>query len=164
MRFKVHLLQYLVDVPTKFGFKVYAPFIKAEIAIPMLQLSDECRKMRKWQVDYFRKNDLYVEDQEINEDGQNNLNAQALVNFPLQSLDRELLKEIINPNYVDWINKNLLNTVSSKLISGLHRLNFKGAWRLKNWIPDNHLKAYFAYLTLHPLQKLIELRSQYLRK
>ena len=91
----------------------------------------------------------------------NNLDKPGLYNIPLQPLDIGLLREVINPSYIEWINRNILvnrplvrfkeNLLDvPKLGGGLKRIGWK----------DNSIIAYNAYLTLKPIEQLIRKRNK----
>ncbi|MEM6630826.1 MAG: asparagine synthase-related protein [Bacteroidota bacterium] len=161
MRMKMMLLKYLMVIPREFDFEVFAPFIEEESALAMHNLSNEQKQNRKWQADYFESVGLDIENRMLEFDNGNTLNSQSLKHQRIPLLSEKLLGEIISPNYVAWINKNLLNTAKSKFS---YRMNsyLKGKRLVHRLAPkDNHLEAYFAYLVLNPLQKLIEERNSH---
>ena len=163
IRAKIMLLKYLLEIPKTFKFKPFAPFIDQDVALSMLCLPCDERKKRKWQRDYFAKINLDIESEKLSFSRQNSLNTQALKKIPLLPLKTDILREIVKPGYVDWINRNLLNTRISKFRHRLGILRKKNKF-IRNFLPkDRHLKAYFAYLTLEPLQRLIIERDRFLR-
>lgn len=163
MRVKIMLLKYLLEIPKTFNFRPFAPYIDQDIALSMLCLPCDERKDRKWQKDYFTKINLNIESEKLSFSPQNSLNTQALKKIPLLPLKTDILREIIKPGYVDWINRNLLNTRVSKYRYKLGILRKKNKFIRKFLPKDRHLKAYFAYLTLEPLQRLIVERDRFLR-
>lgn len=168
MRFKIILLNYLIKVPKEFGFTPYAPFIDQEIALSMLCLPDDLRKNRKWQVEYFKKIGWDLEKITTKASFKNTLNTQAMLRYPVAPLNKKILREIIKEDYVDWINKNLLNSFQSrmrfKISKSLNKARFRGKRFIQPYMPkDEHLKAYFAYLTLYPLEQVIKKREAFLR-
>ncbi len=72
----------------------------------MLNPPPERRANRRWQSDFFAKVGLDLGDQGLVSTGQNNLNFQALRRLPLRPLERDRLGELIDPAYVNWINRH----------------------------------------------------------
>lgn len=63
MRFKLILLSYLLTVPEYFGYPAWAPFLDLRNVEAILSLpAGERKKERRWQIEYFKAHDLYVED------------------------------------------------------------------------------------------------------
>jgi hypothetical protein len=153
MRFKLMLLSYLLRVPRLFGFESWSPYLDIDIAMAMLNLPPERRANRQWQRDFFAKEGLDLESQGLVSTGQNNLNFQALRRVPLRRLDRNLLERIIDPTYVDWINRNALISRTGDLrrrLAGVHKVG--GALRRVGLAPPPTLEAYCAYLCLRPIE------------
>ena len=165
MRFKLILLKYLKILPEYYGFKVVAPFLDQNIALSMLNLDFEFKYKRKWQKEYFKEFDLNIEAKRAHKSFKNTLNTQAILNIPPPPLSPKILAEIIDKNYVEWINKNLLQHHKRYLESiRLFLRKRRFIWEIANPSPISqvNLKAYKSYLTLYPLQKLIEERDNYL--
>ena len=162
LRHKQVLLSYLFRVPEKLGYAPWCPFLDLELAAAMLNLPPNRRKDRAWQRDFFRKNGIMVEEHCRPELLPNTLNMQALDKVPLEPLDREVLSEVVSPDYVDWINRytprTALNAFQEALLSvrGLGRM-----WRVfTGRIPrSNRLRAYLAYLVLYPIERLLRSRT-----
>jgi len=171
MRFKIILLSYLLKVPRYFGFNVYAPFLFEDIAMAILNLSKNRRENRKWQSDFFEKNKIDLENMNLIADYDNNLNITGIRKVKPKPLSFNILKEVIDVNYVNWINSKIQNskiillsdTIMLKLmttpkIGGLLRrigLNFDMFHGSKDIS-----KAYCAYLTLKPIENLIIKRNK----
>ncbi len=147
LRNKMMLLRYLMVTPVLFGFAPWSPFLDINVGMGMLRLPDNRRQDRLWQKEYFARRNLDVESAGLAEDKDNTLNLQAILLSPPDPLDPELLREIINPDYVRWANMGMLR----------HAKNLPGVTR------QGVLKAYFAYLTMRPLEKLIRRRDAALR-
>lgn len=133
-RMKVVLLSYLLRVPERYGYEVWSPFLDYKAVVGMLNIPIERRRGRKWQIDYFKKKDLLVGDWGLLNDNRqiNNIYEMAFIKSPLNPLNVKLLGRIIDEHYIERINSHISNM---------------GA--------DNY-KWYHAYLTLWPLQKIIE--------
>jgi hypothetical protein len=156
MRLKLMLLSYLMRVPRRFGFQPWTPYLDIDIAMAMLNLPPERRANRQWQRDFFAKVGLDLEDQGLVSSGQNNLDLQALRRIPLTPLDRDLLADLIDPAYVDWINRAARMTWPGDLrrtLAGVRKVG--GALRRLGLGPPTTLQAYCAYLCLRPLENLL---------
>ena len=161
MRMKIMLLSYLMRVPDSLGFKPWSPFLDMEVAIAMLRLPEEQREGRKWQDDFFKK--WNVNNQSLSSCKStrvNMLDRMAMGKVPLVPLNKELLKEIIDTEYIDWINKN----ISSKSFFKKYYYNLFYLPYIKEGIKimkfKNHeINAYNAYLVLKPLEFLLQKRN-----
>ena len=161
MRFKMMLLRYLLEVPQAMGFRPWTPFLTIETALSMLNLPASLRTGRQWQRLLFEAEGLNIEKLPLSFSRANTLNAQALLLLPPPPLKVNLLREIIDPAYVEWINRILaskgwpfslyhqaLSTPRVKgVMAGLGCRNYRA-------------EAYAAYLTLKPLEQLIEKRDR----
>lgn len=156
MRFKLMLLSYLMRVPRRFGFSPWSPFLDIDVALAMLNLPAERRANRAWLRDFFRKEKLDMESQELGGTRQNSLNFQAMRQIPLRPLQRELLGAIVAPAYVDWINHHARMTTMGDLVRALSGMNRVGeAVRRMAVAAPPTLEAYYAYLCLRPLENLL---------
>lgn len=166
MRFKIILLSYLKTIPTLLGFLWWSPFIYIDIAMAMLNIPQKRRYKRIWQKEFFQKHRLDIESMNLKVKYQNTLDLQALRNIPVRPLDISLLREIIKPDYIEWINRNLVNQFSmwkekalekvfnvSKVGRILRRLGFPDAY-------NNKRTAYNSYCVLLPIENLLKKRDQ----
>jgi len=170
MRLKILLLNYLIKVPAHFGFKSWSPFLDSEIAIAMLNLPVEKRKDRLWQTDFFKKNNLYIEDLNLDFALENTLNLQAINNISLQPLNNKLLRELFDERYIESIN-NVLSSKTTyqktiiKLLNvwGSRGLLYRLGYRKSSFDKPSQqiLKTYFAYLTLKPIENLLIKRNTF---
>ncbi len=160
MRFKIILLTYIIKVPNILGFKSWSPFLEKDIALSMLQLPESRRKERIWQKEYFEKRGLDIENMNLKVDYRNTLNHQAMERVRLLPLDMHILSEVIDENYIDWINRlvckktiyyqSLYKLLYTPKVGGLlHRLRFR----------DKILEAYSAYLVLKPIENILNKRN-----
>ncbi|MGF1533388.1 MAG: hypothetical protein ACFCUI_06780 [Bernardetiaceae bacterium] len=161
MQNKTMLLRYLMQVPETMGWHTYAPFADQETALAMLRLPHQERKNRHWQRAFIEDIGWNIEEKITAGQVFNYLNHQAAITHPLPLLDVHLLREIVRPAYVEQINKKLLYSFWQRQRLALHR-RFRKKRVLWRFFTDDFLPAYFAYLNLYPLQKLIEERNQYL--
>lgn len=157
IRMKIMLISYLMCVPQSFGFKPWSPFLIPEVALSMLTLPPERRKNRLWQKEFFQQHRLDLESLDLQVSYQNTLDSQAIRRIRLKPLNVDVLKDVIKPEYVTWINHHVsqqgdfwdwfwqLQTVP-KLGGVLRRLG----------ITENRLQAYNAYVTLKPIENLLK--------
>jgi hypothetical protein len=160
MRFKLMLLSYLVSLPKNLGFQVGAPFLDQKVALSMLTISPERRRGRAWQQEIFVRFGLDLESMDLKASRQNSLDLQALRRIPLRPLDVDLLREVINPNYVSWINTNVQKeTRFDYNIRKLQSLPKVGGVLNRIGVQPRILEAYNAYLTLRPIEGLLKKRN-----
>ncbi|QQE66070.1 hypothetical protein GFS31_27660 [Leptolyngbya sp. BL0902] len=160
MRFKIILLSYLMRIPRHLGFQAWSPFLDIETALSMLTLPSERRKNRLWQKEFFEKNNLNLEDMGFKTNKSNTLNLQAMKISPLDPLNSNLLREIIHPDYVEWINRHIPARLTSwDVFWNIHRIPKVRRLVYVFNLEDKRLKAYYAYLTLKPLENLIKRRN-----
>lgn len=155
MRFKLILLSYLIRVPRLFDFRPWTPYLDIQVAMAMLNLPQKRRANRQWQRDFFAKVGLDLENQSLACSNQNNLNFQALRRIPLHPLNRNILADIIEPSYVDWINSQARISRVGDLRRQLANVRkVGGALRRINLGPPPTLEAYHAYLCLKPIEAI----------
>lgn len=164
MRLQAPLFSYLYTAPRSLGLECRAPFIDAELARRMLTLPWEIRDERRWQRVLFRHKGLDLEGANLPGDWRNTLNLRAIRRVPLRPLDPQLLREIIKPEYVRWVNRNVgplgLPWEVLTRLSWTHGFRrFAAALRCAG-LDDQRMPAYFAYLTLRPLESLLLRRNQ----
>ena len=160
MRLKLMLLSYLIRGPRLFGFEPWTPYLDIDIAMAMLNLPQERRANRQWQQDFFTKVGLDLENQGLESSWQNNLNMQAIKRIPVPPLNRELLADLIDPAYVEWINRRVRLTRLAGLNRRLQRVRkVGGALRRLGVRPPadegETLQAYCAYLCLRPIESAL---------
>jgi hypothetical protein len=86
---------------------------------------------------------------------QNNLNFQAWKRIPLQPLNTNLLASYIDLSYLEWINRELTQTgLVRKQLLELQCLPKIGRL-IRLGTNDSHYRAYTAYLTLKPIEKVL---------
>ncbi len=159
IRLKIMLISYLMRVPRLFGFQPWSPYLDIDIATAMLNLPQKRRANRQWQRDFFRKVGLDMEHQGPAGSRQNNLNIQALRRVPLNPLDKDLLSKLVEPSYIDWVNKQVRITCLGNLLRSILAVpKIGGALRLLG-MRDRTLPAYFAYLCLRPIETYLRRKS-----
>jgi asparagine synthetase B (glutamine-hydrolysing) len=164
LRQQTTFFSYMYRLPAAVGLESRAPFVDAGLARPMLALPPALRHERAWQRELFAARGLDLEHAGLAFDWRNTLNLRALRRVPLEPLDPVLLREVVKPDYVRWANRH----------AGRYGLPWELFVRL-GWrhgfrrlakalraagVEDQRLPAYFAYLTLRPLQQLIERRDR----
>ena len=161
VRFKIILLSYLITVPNYLGFRAWSPFLVPEIALSMLTLPPKRRKKRLWQKEFFQKQGVDLESMKLPGIFRETLSHQAVEIIQLEPLNVQLLREVIKPAYVEWINRN----IKPRGLLGKFMLNMYGTRTFKRALKKLGLKnishfnkAYIAYLTLKPIEKLLKKR------
>lgn len=163
LRAYMRLNWYLTRVPEAFGFRTWAPFRELPLAVAMLNLPLDRRRDRTWQRDLFRRRGLDLESEQIAADWENTLNLQGLRRVPVRPLDADLLREVVRPGYVRWINRNV----------GRRGEPWEWYWRLghvkgfrracsfarRHGIEEQRRPAYIAYLMLRPIENAMRKRD-----
>ena len=160
MRVKMMLLKYLFKVPESLGFMPWSPFLDPEVALSILQIAPERRESTAWQREFFKKSGLLIEDQNLPINKFNTLYSYAIKMHPLKPLSTKLLREIIDQKYIEWINSELTSTSVGQRVTQylLHKRVFNVILPYVG-ISNKQLTAYYAYLTLKPLEYLLESRN-----
>mgnify|MGYP000851514821 FL=1 len=161
MRHKQMLFTYLERVPKQFGFEPFFPFKDMELAAAMLNLPQKRRRDRVWQQDFFRRNNIMMEDSCRVRRLPNDLSIRALDIVCPPPLDVKVLSEVVRPEYVEWINRYIRPTSLNRLQEVL--LSVRGAGRVTKIftgrIPKTvRVRASFAYRVLYPIERLLKSR------
>jgi hypothetical protein len=145
---------YLTNLPRFMGFNAWSPFLDIEVAMAMLNIDPERGKGKKWLKDFFIKNNIDVDTLPLKKTYQNDLNYYAMRKIPLRPLNSKLLSPYIDTKYVNWINSRVsqISNFWDGFYSGFS--TNKILRRIPN--PDNRMEAYSAYLTLKPINELLE--------
>jgi len=164
VRLDVAYLSYLLSVPEALGFRARSPYLDPDVALRLLTLPDHLRHQRRWLRGVFQARGVGLESLQLSFDPRNSLNFQAMRRVPLAPLDVGLLREVVRPEYVRWINRTV----------GPWGYPWEVYWRL-GWTPgfrravgqlrrhglhEQRLAAYAAYLTLRPVQELLRRRER----
>jgi hypothetical protein len=163
VRLRMALLSYLVRVPASLGLRPRAPFLDIDLAMRLLTLPADLRYERTWEHDYFRRRGVDLESDPQASDGRNTLNYQGMRRVPLQPLDVTLLREVVRPEYVRWINRYV--GTCGLPYEAMYRLEYAPGFRRameavrRLGVGDRRLQAYGAYLTLKPLEALLKRRD-----
>jgi hypothetical protein len=161
VRMKMILLCYLLKVPSSLGFDVWSPFTDPSISLGMLALPQEQRANRLWQRRLFESEGLLVEREGMRVMKSNCLNLLAMRTFPLRPLDVTLLEELFDTDYVEWINREMARSGCFRTIAEHLRYRLDLAEHINRFgLRDRKLQAYYAYLTLKPIEDLLRDRKE----
>ena len=161
MRMKAILLCYLFKVPESLNLNSWSPFLNQEISLAMLSLPEERKRNRVWQKELFLKHNLDVENSKLEFSRQNTLDLQALGRVKLKPLNVKLLNELFESRYIEWINKSISERgTASRFMFEVGKIHKIGGLLRKMGYSDSKLKAYNAYLTVKPIELLIEKRNK----
>ena len=163
VRLRLTLLSYLLEAPRRLGFTPHAPFLDFDLAMAMLTLPDEERQERAWLQRLFAEAGVDLETDPLPADDRNTLNLRAMRRQPVRPLDPGLLAEVVDPEYVRAVNRDV----------GHLGLAWEAAWRLsyrrgfrrameglaRYGVRERRVRAYGAYLTLRPLEELLRRRD-----
>jgi hypothetical protein len=159
IRFKMILLCYLLKIPASYGFRPWSPFLDLDLVMSMMSLPPDRRQGRLWQAEYFRKSGVSFEDMNLRSATSNTMDMQALKNVGLRPLDEDLLRDVVKPGYVRWINARIAEDPLYRQIINRTINSPAGSLMRKFGLKDERLKAYNAYITLRPIENLL-MKSQ----
>lgn len=159
-RFKIILLSYLLRVPEALGLKPWSPFLDIDIAMAMINLPPSRRSGRIWQRDFFAREGLDVDALEARAAQRNVLDREALRRVPLPPLNADLLKALVLPHYVHWINRNITVTRRRQMAHELLGTRALGHILRRVGLVDRTNEVYSAYMCLWPIEKLLADRSK----
>ncbi len=158
IRLKMMLLRYLLVVPRTLGFVPWSPFTDASLALAMVCLPPERRAGRRWQQEFFARENLLFPAARATR--QNSLDLRTLQRSPPPPLDASRLGELFEPHVVEGINRHLQRPSRWETFLAAHQTGRLGAGiarRLR--ISNPTASAYAAYLTLRPLEQLLRRRD-----
>lgn len=159
LRFKMILMSYLFRVPAFFGFKPWSPFLDIDVCMAMLNLPTERRRKRVWEQEFFQRHGLDLESMNLNSSQENTLHLQAMLRVPVKPLDVRLLREVVQPDYVEWINRNVQYGRREKTLASLLGIRkIGGALRRLGFSNGAPTDAYNAYCVLLPIENLLRKR------
>ena len=156
LRTKMILQSYLINIPKYLGYKSWSPFLEIDLAIAMLNVSNKRRKNRKWQLDFFVKNNLDLESRKLKFNTTNLLDYNSIKRFPLEPLESEILSEIIDVKYLNFINSNIFQNRYSDYKNNLLSLPKIGKIMKTIGLKSVFAKAYYAYLCILPFQYVLK--------
>lgn len=156
VRTKLILLSYLLEVPRALGFQPYSPFLKLDVAMPMLTIESTRWKNRFWQRDFMDKHDLNVEVGIQKKSFRNDLDMVAMHRQPLRPLDAQLLGRLFKQEYVEWINRNIqTNTITAQLRNSIYGVRYLGGALRRAGLKNQTMSAYSAYVVLRPIESVL---------
>lgn len=155
IRLKIILISYLMRVPRLFNFKSWTPYLDIDIAMAMLNLPQKRRLNRQWQVDFFKKIGLDLENQNLKSDRKNKLEFQAMKKNKFPPLNIELLSQFFEKKYIEWINKNIFVTPSREFQYYFLDIPKMGGLLRRLGVKNTCLESYHAYLCLKPIEKIL---------
>ena len=86
----------------------------------------------------------------------NNLDYQAMRRIRVRPLDERRLKEVIEPSYVGWINRHVGQQGALwDMVWSMTRIPKVGGALRRLGVEEQRARAYFAYLTLKPIETLL---------
>lgn len=156
IRLKIILISYLMSVPRLFNFKSWTPYLDIDIAMAMLNLPKKRKLNRQWQVDFFKKIGFDLENQNLKSDRTNNLNFQAMKKNKVPPLNIELLSQLFEKKYIEWINKNLSISTWEEIITYLLDIPKIGGALKRLGVKNLTLESYYAYLCLKPIENILK--------
>jgi hypothetical protein len=115
MRMKLMLLCHLTQLPEYFGIPVWTPFLDFNIATKILCIPHSRWKGRKWQIDYFKQNKVWLEEMNLSYTKNNRVNFIGASNYKFEPIDPECLNGVVSPEDIDKIN-NILKKQTPKHI------------------------------------------------
>lgn len=160
MRIKIILLSYLYAVPEMLGLEPWSPFLIPEVALSMLTLPPGRRRDREWMKELFARHGVLFEEMQFRCSRQNTLDLQAWKAVRPDPLDNSLLREVIQPDYVDHINRVLFRSGEKWDVRRLLH-EAKSLLRLRRTRTGDlaKMKAYNEYMTLRPIEMAIRRRN-----
>lgn len=155
MRFKIILLSYLMKLPDYFGFLSWSPFLNKDIALSMLKISEERRKNRIWQKDFFVKEQIDVENLNIKCSYENVLDFLSVRSLKLDVFSTEVLSNIFSKSNLS-IFENKYNKLSGKYPLVFKRVHNKYFDKFKNLFIGRKMKIYYVNAILKAVELSIE--------
>lgn len=161
LRLRMTLLHHLVSLPAQQGFSVYAPLTDIDVGTALLTVPAERRVNERWLTDYFNACGVDLKMRGASEYA---LDYLAMRRVPLAPLQEALLAEVVRPEYVRWINRNVgWSGVWAEGYAWLGQRKGlrRASVRLRTWgVRPRRLEAYWAYLTLRPIERLLKRRDE----
>lgn len=157
MRFKIILLSYLMQIPDYYGIATCSPFLNMNIAFSMLNLNPDRRIKRQWQKDFFKKNNLYIEELNLKYNKTNTLNFEAAKNHKFDLINGDLLKDYVSQKQLKRINSALLKiSFINRFRNKLNEYPFINSLFIKLGIKNNFMEMLFSYYVVKPFEKSLK--------
>ena len=154
MRTKLMLISYLTQIPEYFGMPVWTPFLNFDIVKSTLNMPDERRKNRIWQRDFFKNNNLNLEDMNLKSTKSNKLDYEIAQHAKLEKIDIELMGEYVNERRLNEINKALSSlTLFEKIKNQLLYVPKIGGVLRRLGFKNEYLKALYEYYVIKSIEK-----------
>lgn len=154
VRMKLMLISYLTQIPEYFGMPVWTPFLNFEIVKSTLNISEEKRKNRIWQRDFFKKVDLNLEDMNLKSIKNNKLDYEIAKHEIFELIDVEMMKRYIHERRLHEIN-TILSKLSpfEKVKNQLLYLRKVGRLLRMLGFRNEYLKALHEYYLIKAIEK-----------
>ncbi|GGH09448.1 hypothetical protein FAZ19_01940 [Sphingobacterium alkalisoli] len=161
MRTKMMLLKFLISIPQRYNFEGYSPFLEEDIALAMLNLPKDRKHNRIWQRDFFKRHNVLFEEEKHSYTYQNSLNYDVIKKHGLKPLNIQLLKEHFKKDYIEWVNRKISGISAREAIfqTLMHTPKIKGMMKMLRF-KNELMAAYFAYITIKPIENLLNLRNE----
>ena len=154
MRTKLMLISYLTQIPEYFGMPVWTPFLNFDIVKSTLNISDEKRKNRIWERDFFKKVGLNLEGMNLKSTKSNKLDYEIAQHAKLEKIDVEIMKNYIDVKRLLEINKTLSSITAFEKIRNLLLYTPKIGGALKRLgFKHKYLKALYDYYVIKAIEK-----------
>ncbi len=134
-RMKISLLSYLLRTAENEGFNAWSPFLEESVVAKIMTLPWEKKNRRKWQVDYFRSNDLLAGEWGLNCTKDNDLDYVAFRDYSFEKLDYACLADLFEKEYIDRINQCI---------------------ERRELDDRNHNREMNAWFTIYPIQMMLK--------
>jgi hypothetical protein len=158
MRLKMVLLSYLISVPEYFGIPAWSPFLNFNIATTMLRLPKEAREGRQWQKDFFKRENLYIENMNLSFSNTNLLNHTGAKNFFFEPIKPDSFKDILDVRKIDKLNRQI-NKKNKVIEFILTRMKLGSVLRRCGVKKIGYLGTLSNYYTIKAIEKSIENES-----
>lgn len=154
IRTKILLISYLTQIPEYFGFPVWTPFLNYEIVKNTLNIPDQERKNRIWQVDFFKKVGLNLESMNLKSSKINKLDYEISKNANLDLIDVKLMSKYIDVKRLEKINRILtkINIFERTLIKFLDINKVSGLLKRLGF-RNEYLKSLHEYYVIKAVEK-----------
>ena len=157
VRFKIILLQYLISVPEYLGKITITPFLNYRIVSNILAIDPKRRKNRKWQVFFFKKSRIYIEDYKLKVKKTNYVSIQAAILNKFEKINARLVSSYFSINFLKEINAriNKIDSISfffEKMNEYIRRFG----QILKKFFRNNYSNILGQYLIIKTIEKSIK--------
>ena len=154
IRMKLMLISYLTQIPEYFGMPVWTPFLNFETVKATLNISDDRRKNRVWQKDFFVKVGLNLEDMNLKSVKSNKLDYEVAKNAKLEKIDIELMKKYVDEVRLIEINKILSSlSIVEKIKNQLLYIRKVGGLLRLFGFKNEFLDALYEYYVIKTIEK-----------